>query len=271
VVGRERRAVVDEQPAAGVPRLRPVPIVEATSVVDKVFRIVGALESAGYSLSLAELSRATELPKPTVYRIVSQLVEADIVERVSGRYRLGVRLFELGNAVVRERQLREAAMPFMEDLYEATHETVHLGIPQGLEILYVEKVTGHHAVPVPTSVGSRKPMYCTGLGKAVLAFSDVALVDAVVKSTGLRPYTPRTIVTRTRLDEDLRTVRASGVAFDIEESKLGLTCVAAPLRGRDGTAFASLSLTGPVKRFVPERFSAAVRAAALGVARAVGR
>ena len=121
----------------------------------------------------------------------------------------------------------------MEDLYESTHETVHLGMLDGIEVIYVDKIAGHRGVSVPTSVGRRMPAHCTGLGKAILAFSDPELTNRVI-SAGLRRARP------TRLSCPMccgrvGRARIRGVAYDREESVLGVACAAAPIRGQDGT------------------------------------
>lgn len=135
------------------------------------------LEASAGALSLAELSRQSGLPKPTVYRLSGQLVNLGALDQnASGCYRLGTRLFEFGNNVVGYRQLREMAVPYMQDLYEATHQTVNLGIPHRGQVLYVEKLSPHAKSKVSTRVGRSKPMHCTALGKAILAFSDIELM-----------------------------------------------------------------------------------------------
>lgn len=220
-------------------------------------------------LSLAELARRSGLPKATTLRLAGQLVELGVLEREGGRYRLGLRLFELGATVARQRRLRDAALPFMEDLYEATHETIHLGTLNHLQVLYIEKISGRQTNSVETRVGTRKPPYCTALGKALLAYSEPGVVEAVIKD-GLARHTVRTIVYPKVLCEELTKVNGTGVAYDREEYKLGVCCTAAPLLDRDRHAVAALSVTGPVGRFDPERVARLVRTAAFSVSRALG-
>lgn len=218
------------------------------------------------NLSLGELARRADLPKSTVHRIVGQLVQWGALERNGTGLRLGIRLFELGSVVSHQRELRDAAVPFMEDLYESTHETVHLGLLDRCEVVYVEKITGHRRVQVPTGVGRRMPCHCTGLGKAILAFSPPAVVDRVLRN-GLRPRTCYTIVIPELLLEELDRVRAAGVAFDREESALGVNCAAAPIMNAAGVAIGAISVTGATSRLEPSRFASAVRTAALGLQR----
>ena len=236
------------------------------SVLGKAFRVLDSFGPDSGTLSLGEVASRADLPKSTVHRITGQLAQWGVLERTDGGFRLGIRLFEWGSLVPHQRELREAAVPFMEDLYESTHETVHLGMLDGIEVMYVDKIAGHRGVSVPTSVGRRMPAYCTGLGKALLAFSAPELTDHVV-TAGLQPRTAYTIVVPDVLRGELARVRARGVAYDHEEAVLGVACAAAPVRDQDGVAIAALSVTGPTIRVEPERLGPAVRTAALGLSR----
>ncbi len=239
-----------------------------SSVLERAFNLLGALESSGADLPLADLSRRAGLPKPTAYRLASQLVSLGVLTQSPGGYSLGPRMFDFGNAVFTYRKFRELAMPFMGDLYEATRQIVNLGTREGLTVLYLEKLTSHKPSPVETAIGSRKPLYCTALGKAMLAFSPKEVVEATV-SDGLRPYTPRTLSAPNLLAEELRQIRKNGYAFDREEYSLGTMCVAAPLRGRDGVAFGAISVTGRADSWDLTRYAAATRATALALNRSV--
>lgn len=240
-----------------------------TGRIDRVFRILDAFGGVDDSeLSLAELARRTGIPKPTVYRIVSELADWGALERVKAGYRLGTRLFELGGSSPRERNLREAALPFMEDLYEATHETIHLAVLEDTTTLIVEKIAGHRRTSAPSRVGGRGPAHCTGLGKAILAFSPRDVVDRVVDA-GLQPWTPYTIVVPSVLREHLAQIASRGVAIEREESTIGVVCAAAPVFGRSEEILAAISVAAPVHRIDPERLAPAVRTAALSLSRTI--
>jgi len=239
---------------------------DSGTVLSRAFQVLAAFVPEGGEMGLSEIVRRTDLPKTTVHRLASQLVDVSALEKVGDRYRPGLRLFELGSVVVRQRRLRDSALPLMEDLYEATHETVHLGIQDGLDVLYLEKIVGPRGSPVSTRVGLRKPLYCTALGKAMLAFSPSELVRAVL-SSGLVPHAPRTIVVPDLLQAELETARQQGLAYDHEEYVPGTSCVASPVLDRNRMAIAALSVTGPVTRFEPERCGPAVRTAALTLSR----
>lgn len=235
-------------------------------MLGRAVELLDAFSPDAVSLSLAELTRRSGLPKPTAYRLAGQLVELGLLERGGTTYRLGLRLFELGSAVSRQRRLRDAALPVMQDLYEATHETIHLGVLDGLEVLYIDKIAGKRATSVATRTGTRKPLHCTALGKVILAHSPPALLDAVVES-GLSRHSPHTITDPARLRAELANIADQGVAYDREEYSLRVTCVAAPLLDRNHRAQAAISITGPTARFDPLSRASTVRMAALSLVR----
>lgn len=251
------------------------------TVLGKVLTVLHAFRADDDELTLAELGRRTGLPKGTLHRVVTDLVAARLLDRVGGPppgegaargggYRLGGQLFELGMRASVERGLLEVAIPFMQDLYERTHETVHLGIREGTEVVYVGKIGGHRQAKAPSRVGGRMPLHCTALGKTLLAYAPRSVFARTVE-VGLVRKTPRTIVAPGLLRSELRQVVQSGVAFEHEESAVGLVCVAAPVRGPDELVVAAISVTGPVSRFRPEQHVSSVRAAADGVTATLAR
>ena len=178
-------------------------------------------------------------------------------------------MFELGELVPIKRRLRETALPFMEDLYEATHETVHLAVRDDLDVLYAEKIRGHSGVDMPSRVGGRLPLSSTGVGKTLLAFSPGSLVEEVV-SRPLRRLTEHSIADPAVLQNELATIRTAGVGYDHEEAALGVSCVAAPVLVR-GEPVAALSVSVPSGQLQPARLAPAVRTAALALSRTLSR
>lgn len=221
-------------------------------------------------LGFAEIQRRTGLPKATVHRVLGSLVGAALLERRSDGYRLSGLMFELGMRAPYERALLEAATPFLEDLYERTHETVHLGFRQGGEVVYIAKVGGHRQVASPSRVGGRMPLHATALGKALLAHAP-AQDRTNILSASLNRVTPRTVTASGLLEDQLARVVAHGVAFEFEESAAGVACVAAPVLDSHRRALAAISVTGPIHRFDPRRHSAPVLSAATGIATALAR
>lgn len=242
--------------------------IDTSTVLGKTFVIFGAYGPSDDILTLAELTDRTGLPKSTVHRLADTLVGLGALERYGDGFHLGTKLFELGELARRRGALREIALPFMQDLYEATHETVHLGVLDGDEVLYIEKLSGHRRANAPSRVGGRMPLVCTGLGKAMLAFSPRSLIEHVVAEP-LERRTPYTITVPEVLLQQLVTIRERGVAFDHEESKAGVSCVASPILDLQRRAVGALSITGPTPRVRLQSLAPAVQTAALALSRAM--
>jgi len=230
------------------------------TVLGKAVAILRAFKVEDQAVPLAELVRRTGLHKATVHRLAGELVANRLLDRVDGGYRLSGGLFELGMRASVERSLLEVAMPFLQDLYERTHETVHLGVREGHEVVYIAKIGGHRQARAPSRAGGRMPLHCTAIGKALLAHTDPALQREVL-SAPLERRTPHTIVAPGLLRRQLNQVAETGVAFEHEESAPGINCVAAPVFGAGEELLAAISITGPTSRFRPEAHVAPVRAA----------
>ncbi len=237
------------------------------SVVSKVVALLDAFSPRTPELSLNELARLTGLPVSTTYRLVSELVGWGGLERVEGGgYRIGLRLWEVGALAPRGESLREVALPFMSDLYEATRENVHLAVLDGTEVLYVEKLTGRRAVPVRSRRGGRLPLRATAAGKVLLAHASETLFRETV-AAGLRRYTPHTIIAPGHLRRALTEIRRSGIGYAREELTVGSHSVASAVLDADGGAVAALSVTLRSGRTDLRRLGPAVRTAALSVSR----
>lgn len=240
------------------------------TVLGKAVTILRSFRPEDQVLPLAELVRRTELHKATVHRLAGELVANRLLDRVDSGYRLSGGLFELGMLASLERSLLEMAMPFLQDLYERTHETVHLGVRDGHDVVYVAKIGGHRQAKSPSRTGGRIPLHCSAIGKALLAYSDPGLQREVLSAPMAR-RTAHTVVAPGILRRQLTRVVETGVAFEREESALGITCVAAPVLGRDDEPVAAISVTGPTSRFRPELHVSAVRAAAASLGSTVVR
>lgn len=240
-------------------------------VLGRAVAILRSFDADEPVLSLAELARRTALPKATVHRMAGDLVALRLLDRVPAGYRLSGGLFELGMRASVERSLLELAMPFLQDLYERSHETVHLGVADGHEVVYIAKIGGHRQARSPSRPGGRMPMHCTAIGKVLLAHADPAVRREVLAGP-LERRTSHTVVAPGLLRRQLDGVLESGVAYENEESTPGLRCVSAPVLDVGGRqALAAISVTGPVGRFRPEAHVAAVRAAATGLGSVLAR
>ncbi|HET9654315.1 MAG TPA: IclR family transcriptional regulator [Kineosporiaceae bacterium] len=239
------------------------------SVLERAISLLDAFGADRTELGISELSRRCGLAKSTTHRLAGELVRLGLLEQADGRVRLGMHLFELGQLVPRQRTLKDAAIPYMEDLREATQNNVHLAVLDGIEVVYVEIMRVRDSQPLPSRVGGRMPAHATGVGKAILAFSPPEVVKARIEA-GLTRRSPFTIIMPGALARELRTIAETGVSYDRQESAVGIVCAAAPVFGADGRIAAAISVTGRAERLDVERMSPAVRTAALALSRALG-
>ncbi len=162
-------------------------------------------------------------------------------------------------------------MPFLRDLHERSHETVHLGVAEGGEVVYVAKIGGRRQASSPSRPGGRMPLHCTAIGKVLLAHGGAELQQQILTGP-LERRTPHTVIAPGLLRRQLEAVLEKGVAFERQESTPGLLCVAAPVLDATGSAaVAAISVTGPAARFRRELHVDAVRAAATGMSSLVAR
>ena len=217
---------------------------------DRVLRVLESFAPNEKDVSLGELAERVRLPKSSVHRLLAALMAHGFVEREAStrRYRLGIRLFELGSAAIHERGLHNAAHPVLEELSISTGETCHLAVLSGLEAVYVYKVDGPSSVVMSSRVGGRAPCHATSIGKVLAAWAGEDLVRQLLAQP-LRRYTAHTITTGEGLDEELARVRSHGYAMDVEEFHDGLCCIAAPVREHSGRVVAALGIAGPHRRF----------------------
>jgi DNA-binding IclR family transcriptional regulator len=239
------------------------------SVTGRAFGVLEAFTPASPTLSLSEIARRAGLPLTTAHRLVGELRVAGALERDrDGRYRIGLRLWEIASLAPRGVPLREAALPFLEDLYEVTHQNAQLGVREGHEVLYIERITGRHAVGVLTRVGGRFPLHASGIGLVLLAHAPEAVQREVLDGP-LQRFTEFTITDPARLARILTQVRRDGVAISDRQVTVDAMSVAAPVTDGSGAVIAALSVVTAASGAGAERLAPAVRAAALGTSRAL--
>jgi DNA-binding IclR family transcriptional regulator len=222
--------------------------------VDHALAVLEAFDAGTPELGVTALSGRLKLAKSTVYRLLSTLASRGYVYQnpATGKYRLGLKTFEVGSLAVSQLTVRDVALPYLEKLRDATKETVHLGVRDGDAVIYIEKIETPHAMRMYSRTGRRAPLHCTALGKALLAFSPPAEAARLLRR-GLRRYTPHTITDPQVFGKELAKVRERGYALDEEEFEEGLKCVAAPLWDYTGGVVATAGIAGPHIRITSDR------------------
>lgn len=240
------------------------------SLTTKTLDVLAAFTSARPRLTLSEISRAADLSLTTTHRIVADLLEWHALERGrDGRFQVGLRLFETAALSPRGLPLREVALPFMEDLYEATHENVQLAVREGLEVVYVERLAGREAVRVLTRVGGRFALHATGVGLVLLAHAPDNVQEQVL-SGPLSSWTERTVTDPAELRRTLADVRLRGVAVSDRQVTDDAFSIACPIHDRHDSVVAALSVVVHAEAQPPAAIMPAVRAAARSISRSLG-
>ncbi|MFH9822207.1 IclR family transcriptional regulator [Streptomyces bobili] len=242
----------------------------ARSAPDRLLSVLAAFDHAHPALSLTDISRRAGLTLTTAHRLVSALTEWGALERdASGTYHVGLRLWEVAALAPRGLALRQAALPYLEDLYEATHENVQLAVRDGSEVVYTEWLSGHSAVGVRIRVGARWPLHVTGVGLALLAHSPPEVQEAYCEAP-LAACTDHTLTDPVRLRRVLAEVRRTGVAVSSRQVTEDALSVAAAVHGADGAVVAAVSVVVPYADARVPVLVPAVRLAARGISRALG-
>ncbi|GAA1160034.1 IclR family transcriptional regulator [Ornithinicoccus hortensis] len=239
-------------------------------IVRRATDLLAAFSAEDRSLTVAELARRAGLARSTAYRLVEQVVEVGLMERHGTRIQLGLRLYELGLQVPQQRTLRTAVSPYLHDLRDATRHTANLAVLDGADIVYVDRVPGPNAPPLPFRLGGRHVAHATAMGKAIMAHLEADELAAILPET-LGAVTPRTTTDRATLTRELAKVRSNGLAIDHEETRLGVTCVGSPIFDRHGRVLAAISVTGLAGPAALGRYGPAVRMAALNATRFLQR
>jgi DNA-binding IclR family transcriptional regulator len=255
--------------------VRPVSPRYRIQAIERAVSILNAFSMDDHELGVTELADRLGLHKSTVHRFMVNLDAAGLVERNArtGRYRLGLHVFELGALVMQQMNLWDEALPFLEGLVHDTGETGHLAVLDGGEAIYIERVEARRALRVPSAIGRGYPAHATNLGKVLLADLSRERVEAIIAERGLAAYTPQTITDPGELEADLELIRRRGYAVDNEEYDEGLRCIGAPVRDHSGHVVAALGIGGPVTRITPERveeLGGLVMTAARGLSRRLG-
>ena len=259
-------AHTDTAPAPGRYRIQ---------AVERVGAILDVFTSEEPELGVTEIAERTGLHKSTAHRFLVNLESVGLLERDSRtqRYRLGLRMFEMGGIVLAQMNLWDDALPFLERLVAESGETGHLAVLERGEAIYIEKVEARRALRIPSAMGRGYPAHATSLGKVLLSDLGEDEVREITGAHGMAAYTRTTTTDVDHLLAELADIRAHGFAVDDEEYDEGLRCVGAPIRDHTGRVVAALGIGGPVTRVTPERVEELARLvmdAADGLSRRLG-
>lgn len=212
--------------------------------------ILRCLAEEEAQLKISELARRLQLDRSTTYRILLSLEKCRLVQKneKTGAYSLGLASFEIGNAFISRMDFIQVSKPVMANLAEEVRETVHLAVLSDSEVVYVDKVDSPRSLVVMYKIGQRAPLYCTALGKVLLAFQHENNKKRIINQIEFKPFTSNTIVTKKKLLEELIKIQHQGFAIDFREYEEGVECLAGPILNHTGEIIAALSFSGPQRK-----------------------
>lgn len=243
-------------------------------VVGKVLRIFDALHGSSSGLPLKEIARHTQINKSTAYRFLAHLESEGYVFRDGdGSYSIGLKLMRFGSVSTYHAILRNLGRPTLQELAQSTGETVNLAVLDGREVLYLDVIESAHTFRLASQVGMRRPLHCTALGKAILAYMTEEEQKRLLSSLMLERFTPNTLTQLMRLNRDLAKTHQRGYSLDDEEAYLGSRCLGAPIFNEAGKVVAAVSVSGPTTRVTRAKlpaFASTLKEAAKAISEQLG-
>jgi len=223
--------------------------------LEKAINILYLFSHKKHTWGITEIAKALNMQKSTVFRLVDTMVKNGIMRKTNDnqRYRLGLKLFELGGVVFSEFHLKDIANKYIHDLSEKCGETVHMGILNETSILSIESSDTRNSLRPAILIGKTSPLHCTGIGKALFAFLDKTEQNELLNKITLDKYTNNTITKFELFVIELENIRERGYAVDDMEHEFGVRCIAAPIFDHTNKVIASLSISGPSVRVTPEK------------------
>jgi len=219
-------------------------------VLDKSLFILETLLQHSSSMSIMEISKKLKIYPSTIHRVLNTLKYRGYVEQnpADQKYRLGLKLVELGMARYHQIDLVKEAHPFLKELINKCNETVHLGVLEEEEVLYLAKEESSQTIRMCSYVGKRAPVHCTALGKVLLAYLPEGEKKKILGKRELPRLTKKTITDKEELEKELNRIKKQGFALDREENERDVCCIAAPIKNYQGKVIAAISISGPAFR-----------------------
>jgi len=243
--------------------------------LDRAFDVMEALVEADAGHTLAELASETDIPKSTLFRILSTLEDRNCVtlDLDTKEYDLGLKLWELGSAFIEKTDLDSSATPYMRDLAESCEASIFLAVMDGSDVVYIRRIESPNSVMMVRKLGHRAPIYCTATGEAMLAFLPEERQEEIIEETDFTAHTPHTNTEPDELRRRLSQIRDEGVAVVDGEYNPELLCISAPVLGGRGTVKAAITVAKPSSEADPERIDRIkeeVRGKALALSQEMG-
>jgi DNA-binding IclR family transcriptional regulator len=228
--------------------------VKTVQSVDRALDILEIVVRSKDQLGVSEIGKKLGLHKSTVYRLISTLEQKGYIkkEEVYDKYKVGIKLFELSNSAINKLDIRKEVRPLLEELMNKTKETVHLGVLDDNEVVYIDKVQTTQTI-MYSMVGLRAPVHCTGLGKAILAYSSEDVVNRIISADNFKKFTEHTITNPEDLKNHLKMIKERGYSIDDREHEENIRCISAPIFDNQGRVIAAFSVTGPSIRMTMKR------------------
>ena len=225
-------------------------------VLSKVLSIFELLDRAPGGLQLRQIAEQAKINKSTAYRFLAHLEkEGYLLRDASGAYLLGPRLVRLGSGSTFQSTLVKIARPVLESLWKEFGETINLGVLDGKDLLYIDVIESQNTFRLVSPAGMRRPLYCTGLGKVILAFLTAKQREDLIAVIKFERFTPQTFVRPADFRAELQRIQRRGYALDNEEAVSGARCVAAPVFDHTGFVVAGISISGPTTRMSRNRIT----------------
>lgn len=220
--------------------------------LERSLDILEVLAHTEEPLGVTEIGNRISLHKSTVHRILQTLCYRGYVEKEkeNERYKLGIKIVELGIRFFNDLEIRKVAGPVIEDLAKTLDEVVHLVLHDDGEVVYIDKRESSHVVSMRSKVGRRAPMHCTAVGKALLSTMSEQEVMHILESKGMPRYTPNTMTESEALMKDLREIKQTKISVEREENEVGIICLGTPVFDYSGRAIGAISVSGPAARML---------------------
>ena len=243
------------------------------TALQRGLRLLQLFSESSQGLTAKQVADRSHLPVSTVHRFLTNLEAAGFLNCTGSVYHLGIACFAIGQAALAQLDIRRVSLPYLQELNRQTRETVHLTLRHGASAVYVEKLDSTEQLRIYSRIGAAVPLYCTAVGKVLLAYMSGEQQQRLLPQLALKRYTPNTVGNLQQLEAELHRIRKSGYACDLEEHELHIRCVAAPIWDHTGLVNASLSITAPIVRMAISRLrqlAPLIQAAGLQISRELG-